>query len=214
MKLKFRAPVATAIAMAVGLVVLLGYFIPAAKPLHFVFLRIGMVLSAMTLLVGVLNLLLVHARKMGPKDPNGVYSLILVLSLLITLAVGAFEIYKNYQTDAPGFTWLNWIFTYIQLPIETSLIAIMTISLTYAAAHLLRRKRDFLSISFFLVVLLIFMGTLSIPTLDIPIFEDIRSWIVHVPALGGARGLLLGIALGTIATGLRIIAGSDRPYGG
>jgi hypothetical protein len=28
------------------------------------------------------------------------------------------------------------------------------------------------------------------------------------------RGLLLGIALGAIATGLRILMGVERPYGG
>ncbi|OQY36076.1 MAG: hypothetical protein DRI56_10225 [Chloroflexota bacterium] len=214
MKLKFRAPIATAIAMAVGIVVLLGYFVPAAKPLHFLFLRIGMVLAAVTLLVGVFNLLFVHIRKMSPKDSNGVYSFILVLALLITLGVGIFDIYKSYQPGTSSFEWSNWIFTYIQLPIETSLFAVMTVSLTYAAAHLLRRKQDFLTISFFFVVLLIFLGTLSLPIIDVPVFEDIYSWIISVPALGGARGLLLGIALGTIATGLRILTGSDRPYGG
>jgi hypothetical protein len=30
----------------------------------------------------------------------------------------------------------------------------------------------------------------------------------------GARGLLLGIALGSLLTGLRVIFGVDRPYGG
>jgi hypothetical protein len=31
---------------------------------------------------------------------------------------------------------------------------------------------------------------------------------------GGARGLLIGIALGTLLTGLRVLFGVDRPYGG
>jgi hypothetical protein len=31
---------------------------------------------------------------------------------------------------------------------------------------------------------------------------------------GGARGLLIGIALGTLLTGLRVLFGADRPYGG
>jgi len=30
---------------------------------------------------------------------------------------------------------------------------------------------------------------------------------------GGARGLLIGVALGTLLTGLRILFGIDRPYG-
>jgi len=31
---------------------------------------------------------------------------------------------------------------------------------------------------------------------------------------GGTRGLLIGIALGTLLTGLRVLFGIDRPYGG
>jgi hypothetical protein len=37
--------------------------------------------------------------------------------------------------------------------------------------------------------------------------------ITLVPATAGARGLLLGVALGAIATGLRVFLGFDRPYG-
>jgi len=32
--------------------------------------------------------------------------------------------------------------------------------------------------------------------------------------LGGARGILIGVALGSLLTGLRVLFGFDRPYGG
>ena len=38
--------------------------------------------------------------------------------------------------------------------------------------------------------------------------------LLNVFSTGGARGLLIGIALGVLMTGLRIIFGVDRPYGG
>jgi len=34
-----------------------------------------------------------------------------------------------------------------------------------------------------------------------------------VVAAGGARGILLGVALGSIVTGLRVLLAVDRPYG-
>jgi hypothetical protein len=42
----------------------------------------------------------------------------------------------------------------------------------------------------------------------------IRPFIAQVLAAAGARGILLGVALGTLTTGLRILFGVDRPYGG
>jgi hypothetical protein len=44
---------------------------------------------------------------------------------------------------------------------------------------------------------------------QLPVIKD---WVLEVPALAGARGILLGVALGTAATGLRVLLGIDRPY--
>jgi len=40
----------------------------------------------------------------------------------------------------------------------------------------------------------------------------IKAWILEVPTTAGARGIILGVALGTVATGLRVLLGIDRPY--
>jgi hypothetical protein len=42
----------------------------------------------------------------------------------------------------------------------------------------------------------------------------IYPWVTQVLALGGARGILIGVALGALTTGLRVLFGVDRPYGG
>jgi hypothetical protein len=48
-----------------------------------------------------------------------------------------------------------------------------------------------------------------------PLFGTLlRPWVTEVLALGGARGILIGVTLGTLTTGLRVIFGADRPYGG
>jgi hypothetical protein len=212
--IKLNAPVSTAIAIGVGIIVLAGYFIPSITNIRFALLRTGLVLAAVALLVGIINLLTVHIKKMGPDNENSGYSLILIIALLLTLVVGIIDMVQSYLFGQANFQMTNWIFTYIQLPIETSLLAVISISLTYAAASILRKRMDFFSIVFFFVVLLVLLGSFSIPPATLPFLHVIRDWIVRVPALGGARGLLLGIALGTITTGIRILMGTDRPYGG
>ncbi|NOQ38849.1 MAG: hypothetical protein GQ562_00885 [Anaerolineales bacterium] len=214
MNIKLNAPVSTAIAIGVGIIVLAGYFIPSITNIRFALLRTGLVLAAVALLVGIINLLTVHFKKMGADNENSGYSLILVIALLLTLVIGIIDMVQSYLLGHPNFLMTNWIFTYIQLPIETSLLAVTAVSLTYAAASILRKRMDIFSITFFFVILLVLLGSFSIPPTTLPFLHVIRDWIVRVPALGGARGLLIGIALGTITTGIRILMGTDRPYGG
>ena len=214
MNIKLKSPISTAIAIGVGIIVLAGYFIPSITSIRFILLRTGLVLAAVALLVGIINLLTVHFRKMGSESETSGYSLILVISLLATLAAGIIDMVQTYLSGKPNFLMTNWVFKYIQLPIETSLLAVTAVSLTYAAASILRKRMDLFSISFFFVVLLVLLGSFSVPPATLPFLHSIREWILRVPALGGARGLLLGIALGTITTGIRILMGTDRPYGG
>jgi hypothetical protein len=107
-------------------------------------------------------------------------------------------------------------FKYIQLPIETSLMALLVVTLTYASIRLLRRHLNLLSVIFLITAWLMLVGMAPWPFLgDVPFVSDIvRPIIAQVPAAAGARGILLGVALGTLTTGLRILFGSDRPYRG
>lgn len=214
MKIEFKAPIATAVAIGVGIIVLAGYFIPSMDSIRFILLRIGLVLAAVALLVGIINLATVHINKIKTENENSGYSLILLISMLVTLVLGVIDMVQTYLLGRPNFKITNWVFTNIQLPIETSLLAITTISLIYAAAGILRKRMNMFTISFFFVVLLVLLGSFSVPPATTPFLQMIRDWILRVPALGGARGLLIGIALGTITTGIRILLGTDRPYGG
>ena len=214
MNIKLKSPISTAFAIGVGIIVLAGYFIPSITDIRFILLRTGLVLAAVALLVGIINLLKVHFKKLGSESENSGYSLILVISLIATLIVGIIDMVQTYISGKPNFQMTNWVFTYIQMPIETSLLAVTAVSLTYAAASILRKRMDLFSIIFFFVILLVLLGSFSITPATIPFLHSIKDWILRVPALGGARGLLLGIALGTITTGIRILMGTDRPYGG
>jgi hypothetical protein len=89
------------------------------------------------------------------------------------------------------------------------------VTLTVASIRLLRRRMNPLSVIFLITAFLILVGTAPWPFLgDVPILSSLRAWIAQFPAGAGARGILLGVALGSLTTGLRILFGSDRPYGG
>ena len=220
MKLKFKATFSTAIAISFGLVVLLGYFFgtdAAGSPtmlglVRDYFLKGAVVLAAVAMLVGIVNLTSVHWSKIRAGKNEG-YSFVLLLSLIITLGVGIYEISGIYFQGKSDLQMTLWIFDNIQLPIETSLMAVLAVSLIYAASRLLGRRMTVFSAVFVGVVLVLLIG--AVPQFaSISALGWLRTWVVDVWAVGGARGILLGVALGTVATGIRILMGSDRPYGG
>jgi len=133
------------------------------------------------------------------------YGMLLVIALVGTFAAGLFlgpeNLFMRLAVDA------------IIVPVEASLMAILAVTLIYASIRLLRRRVDVMSIVF-LVVALVFL-ILIMPTPFGPIPGD-RAMIDFLGMFsgGGARGLLIGIALGTLLTGLRVLFGVDRPYGG
>jgi hypothetical protein len=210
--MKLNAPISTAIAIGVGLVVLLGYFFnlePLVR-IRQILLNWAVILAAVALLVGVTNLLSVHWKKVAAgKTPAYYFSLVLIVSLILTIAVVGY-----FGPTAPASMW---IFNYIQVPIESSLFAILTVTLVVAIVGLMRRRQNSFSIIFLATVLIVLLGTAPILGVGIPGLYGplgLRSWIARIPAVAGSRGILLGVALGTIATGLRVLMGADRPYGG
>jgi hypothetical protein len=146
-------------------------------------------------------------NRIQTKQKGGFYSLVLVISLLVTLILGLF--FK------PGHPVMNFIFYSVQLPVERSLMALLAVTLLLASIHLLRRQPNLFSVIFLGTTLLILLGTAPLPFGELPFFSDmLRPFVAQVLAASGARGILLGIALATLTTGLRVLFGADRPYGG
>jgi hypothetical protein len=205
-----KAPVATAVAIAVGLVVLAGYFLrPVLDPLLTVLLQWAIILAGVATLVGIANLLSVHWKKIQTRKKGAIYSVVAILAFLVTILAGIVLTPANPQFKA--------VVTSIQMPVEASLMAILVVTLAYASLRLLRRRSiNLLSASFVisaLVFLLLNLGFITSFFENVPFLKDLVTGINQLP-VGGTRGILIGVALGTLATGLRIILGGDRPYGG
>jgi hypothetical protein len=202
-------PIANAIiAVAAGVLVLLGYFLPGIfGSIQSVLIQWAIILAAFALLLGVINLVLVHWKKVSTKQPGNIYSVVLLLSLVLTVIV--------VSLSGPTGFWSLWIFNTFQVPVEISLLAVLAIVLVYAGARLISRRPKWYTVLFIVTALIVLLGSAPLFVLgEFTPLSALRTWLSQVPAMAGARGLLLGVALGTIATGLRILMGLERPYGG
>lgn len=200
-----------AVASAVGLVVLLDFFleVPQLESLRVTLVSQTVLLSAAALVLGLLNLLAVHWDKVEQQERGWPYSGLLILSLIVTLVLGLLF--------GPDYPVVLALFNYVQLPVEASLMALLAVSLTVAGIRLIARRRDLLSVVFVAVALLVLLGTGPWPAggdSDLyHLVSQVRTWVAQVWAAAGARGIVLGVALGAAATGLRVLLASDRPYG-
>ncbi|HET6823247.1 MAG TPA: hypothetical protein VFH34_11410 [Anaerolineales bacterium] len=201
--------VTAAFAIAAGVIVLLGYFFPdQLGSLRLLLLDWAVIIAGMAVLVGIYNLAAVQMEKIRAGQKGGVYGILLVVSLLITFGLGLIL--------GPENQYMQLAMNAIVVPVEASLMAILAVTLIYASIRLLRRRVDVMSVVFLVVAVLFLI--LVMPTPFGPILGD-RVTQAAIDFLGmfsggGARGLLIGIALGTLLTGLRVLFGVDRPYGG
>jgi uncharacterized membrane protein YozB (DUF420 family) len=204
-----RAPFSTVVAAVTGAIILLGYFFPFEPLLQVqqTLLQWAIILAGFALLVGVVNLLGVHWTKIKRNKPGGFYSMIVIVSLVVTAMVGL--------VFTPTGDWSLWLFNSVHLPVEISLFALLSIFFIYAGVRLLRRRFNTLSVVFILTAVVVLLGTAPLFFMeDFAALTTARDFLVQVFALGGGRGILLGVALGTIVTGVRILIGSERPYSG
>lgn len=196
------------IAITVGILVLIGYFLPQAAALQLALLDWAVILAGAAGLVGIFNLVTVHTDKIRRREKDGIYSAILIIGLF---AAFIFGLVLKPQHAIMQAVILNGII----IPVEASLMGLLAVSLLYAAVRLLRRRSDVMSIIFIVTASLLFLGSATLPFGDVPVIGTlIRPWVTQIWALGGARGILIGVALGTLTTGLRVLFGADRPYGG
>ena len=201
--------VTAAFAIAAGVIVLLGYFFPSQLgSLRILLLDWAVIIAGVAVLVGIVNLAAVQMEKFRTGQKGGAYGILLVASLLFTFFLGVFL--------GPDHQYMQLAMNAIVVPVEASLMAILAVTLIYASIRLLRRRVDVMSIVFLMVAVVFLI--LIMPTPFGPLLGDglnqASIGFLEMLSGGGARGLLIGVALGTLLTGLRVLFGVDRPYGG
>ena len=201
----------TIIAVFIGALTLVGllFSVPAINRIT---LTWGAILAAIALLLGILNLFTVHIRRLV-SDKN-LYSGILIISMLLVF-VASFtdELGLNIVgEDAVGF-----LFNYVQLPLEAALASLLAFFLLFAAVNLVRRRRSFKTVLFLSAIIFALAGNV-IPRISIipeVIARGISNGSTIIDSLivtSGVRGLIIGVALGSVMLSIRLLLGMERPY--
>lgn len=199
--------VALVMAIAAGLIILIGYFVPIVAPFQAILLNWTIILAGAATLVGVFNLVIVHGGKVAGREKGASYSAILLVCLIATFVFGL--------ALGPDHPAMRLLVNGVIVPVEATLMALLAVTLLYASIRMFRRRTDVMSVVFLGTAVLMLVASATLPFGNIGVLNDfVRPWFQHVLGMGGARGILIGVALGTLTTGLRILLGAERPYEG
>lgn len=198
--------VSVSVAMGVGWLVLASYFIADTRLDTVVdqLISTAAVVAAFALVLGLVNLARFHIRRVRAHPAQRFYSVVLLVALATTITLGLVG-------GGPDARWMRFVFDNVLFPLQAalySLLAFFIVTATYRAF----RVRNVESALFVVFALMVLLGQTPAGVLIWEELPAIRDWIFDVPVLAGTRGILMGVALGTMATGIRVLLGMDRPY--
>ncbi|MGQ9586019.1 MAG: hypothetical protein ACUVXG_11540 [Anaerolineae bacterium] len=197
----------TVVAIAAGVLVLLDLFFENSylDLVGWAFTQWAALLAAIALLVGAYNVLATHFRKISRAQEEWPYSLVLILSLWLVLVVGVLD------PSGPRGGAISWVFRYVQFPLQATFFALLAFYVATAAyrAFQVHRPEALLLV---LAGVIVLVGQSPVGAWLGEVLPKAANWIVAVPGVAGVRGILIGVALGSVATGLRLLMGTDKPY--
>ncbi len=203
--MKKTIPILVAAAAALFILAALILGEPLAGWLEIV-LNWAVIVASAALLVAIATLILTHLRNIVRGKRGFIFSIILISTFLVSF-IGALV----FGVDNSAY--LRWVAA-IQLPLETSLLGLAALVMTAAALQIFRNRGwSLLTLTFgisALVFLVISLGLLQ--ALNIPVLTTVINYLQRLPMIG-ARGLLIGIGIGALLMGLRVVLGLERPWG-
>lgn len=173
------------------------------------------ILAAFALVLALGSLLKVHADKIKRKKVNWQYSWVLILAFIVSSIIGLFggvagtgslpTIIGSFQFD------IQTLYENIIIPLASSMFALLAFfmaSASYRAFRARSSEATLLLVAAFIVMI----GFLPVASSISPKLPAFAQWILNVPNVAGQRGVLFGIALGAVATSLKIILGIERAW--
>lgn len=192
------------VAVAAALIVLLDFFVDYAvvDRAGSILVEGAVVLGAFALLFGLFNLASVHAGRVQKRESGWPYSLVLLLAVLAVLIFGL---------EGPGSPAVTWIFRHVLSPLQATVFSLLAFFVVVAAYRSFRIK-SWETALFVLAGIIVLLGQVPVGKYIWAQLPTLKEWVLAVPVTAGTRGILLGVALGTMIAGIRVLMCIDRPY--
>jgi len=161
------------------------------------------IVSAFALAFAAANLTLLHGKNIAIKRDGWQYSIVMIGCMFAFVISGAL-----FGRTSKGFLFL-WNAGLV--PLSSAFYAMIVFQIA-TASYRAFRARNIDAALLLIAGVLVMLGKAPVGAAMWGGFAPITDWIMNVPNLAANRGIMIGAALGTVATGLRIMLGLDRAY--
>jgi uncharacterized membrane protein YidH (DUF202 family) len=207
MSVLIRTKIPQTIASVIIAVILLDYFLTLPAGIGNLITSLQqwvIILAGFSLILGVLNLIRLHIPRIQDEKrtmEDRLMSVWLIVAMLITIVVGV-----GFGTGSTSYIFI------IHNVLGRLAIAGWSIMGFYYVAAIFRTLRAtslegaIVAIAAFLVI------TRNTPLITglIPWWEKPGSWVMDVPSVAGMRGMIIGVGVGVLATGIRQLLQIER----
>lgn len=200
-----RRQVPLLITFLLGTFFILEIFFKAApvRELSDLLLDWGAIIAAAAYVLGVVNVLQVNVPHIRHMREGWPYKAVLLGTAVITGCLGLFV-----GKDSAGYLW---IYNYIFQACNATMFSLLAFFIASASFRAFRVRNLEAGLLLGAAVMVMF-GRLSMAEAVWGGFLDLAEWTLDFPNNAGKRAILIGIALGAVSTGLRVILGLERSH--
>lgn len=198
----FKWIIPTLVAVLSGVIILIGTLIPNSPVAEYRGLLIewATLLGAFAMLIAYTSVIRANLSAIKEKKPSRISNGIVMVSALLTLLI-----IVVFGESHPVSTL---VFSTILVPGNSALFALTAITLITAGMRIFGTRRDMQSLVFIVSAVITLFA--AVP-LGIGLIDTLMAWVDTI-ALAGMRGVLIGVILGVILAGIRVIMGFDRSH--
>lgn len=165
----------------------------------------SIIIAGMALILSVGSMAQMHLRRIRKQDPGWGYSLVTLIALVSAAISGII-----WSISAEGKP-TQYYFMYIFTPLDSTMFSLLAFFIA-SAAYRAFRARNVAASLMLSTAIIVMMGQVTLGTLVYRGIVPLSEWFLLYPNMAAQRGLMIGIALGVVATSLKVILGIERPY--
>jgi len=161
-----------------------------------------LIMSTFALGTGLIALCTYHGKIIMQKRKGYFVSIIFFIAMLM--------LFISYYLAS---SFADYLYNEIYTPLSIAIIC-FTAFYNYTAIYRAFRIRNLDAAFFAFAAVFLMMMYAPIFEVVIPQTITVANWILDVPNMGASRGVIIGVALGSIAIAIRVLLGYERAYTG